>query len=87
MSDPDRLVRVTHYEIDPTNGPGQMVTRPYNLNGDPFVVFCSSSQCAHYVEGEFAFPHWSEDCAEWLGVLRCPACKAPVVRPQGAPDR
>jgi hypothetical protein len=84
MSDPERKVRVTHYEMEPTNGPGQMVSRPYNLKGDPFVVFCSSQACAHFYEAEFAFPHWSEDCSELLGVLRCPACKAPVVRPRGA---
>lgn len=83
MSDPERLVRVTHYEVGPMNGPGQMVTRPYNSNGDPFVVFCSSADCSHYIEGEMAFPHWSEDCGELLGVLRCPACTAPVLRPKG----
>ncbi|MBN9416789.1 hypothetical protein ABS71_19520 [bacterium SCN 62-11] len=83
MSQSERKVRVTHYEIDPTNGPGQMVTRPYNRQGDPFVVFCSSETCSHFIDGEHAFPHWSEDCGELLGVLRCPACNAPVLRPRG----
>lgn len=84
MSQGERKVRLTHYEMDPTNGPGQMVTRPYNLKGDPFVVFCSNSDCSHFYEAEGAFPFWSEDCSELLGVLRCPTCKAPVIRPQGA---
>lgn len=83
MSQSERMVRLTHYEIDPTNGPGQLVTRPYNRNGDPFVVFCTNEQCAHHFEAEHAFPHWSEDCSELLGVLRCPACQAPVMRPRG----
>lgn len=84
MSASERKVRVTHYEIDPTNGPGQYVSRPYNLKGDPFVVFCSSEACPHFYEAEFAIPHWSEDCSELLGVLRCPHCKSPVIRPKGA---
>ncbi len=84
MSNPDRLVRMTHYEIDPRNGPGQMVTRPLNAQGDPFVVFCSSEHCPHFIDGEHAFPHWSEDCRELLGVLRCPQCNAPVLRPKAA---
>jgi hypothetical protein len=86
MSESERKVRVTHYEVDPTNGPGQMVTRPFNFQGDPFVVFCSNETCPHYYEAEFAFPHWSEDCPEALGVLRCPNCRAPVIRPKGAPE-
>ena len=87
MSDPDRKVRMTHYEVDPTNGAGQLVTRAHNLKGDPFVVFCSNEQCAHHLDAEYAFPHWSEDCSELLGVLRCPACRAPVMRPRGATER
>lgn len=86
MSQSDRKVRLTHYELDPTNGPGQMVTRPLNRKGDPFVVFCSNENCSHYIDGQYAFPHWSEDCSELLGVLRCPQCKAPVLRPKGAEE-
>ncbi|MGE0492444.1 MAG: hypothetical protein AB7S38_24735 [Vulcanimicrobiota bacterium] len=86
MSDwKERKVRLTHYEVDPVNGPGQMVTRPYNLSGNPFAVFCSSSECEHYFDRPAALPHWSEDCQEYLGVLRCPACGEPVVKP--APPR
>jgi len=76
-------VRLTEYIIEPTNGLGQMVSRPYNRQGNPFVVFCSNADCEHHVEGEFALPHWSEDCSEHLGVLRCPRCQAPVIRPGG----
>ncbi len=79
----DRLVKVTHYERDPVNGPGQMVTRPYNLKGEPFIVFCSNNECEHYWDRPGAIPHWSEDCKEYLGVLRCPACGRPVVKPRG----
>lgn len=86
MSDwKERKVRLTHYEVDPVNGPGQMVTRPYNLSGNPFAVFCSNSECDHYFDRPAALPHWSEDCQEYLGVLRCPACGEPVVKP--APPR
>ena len=83
MSQSERKYRVTHYEIDPTNGPGQMVTRPLNKQGEPFVVFCSNENCAHFIDGEHAFPHWSEDCRELLGVYRCPVCNSPVLRPRG----
>lgn len=60
---------------------GKYVTRRLNLAGNPFVVFCTNEHCLHYIEGEGAIPHWSEDCPEKLGVLRCPECGAPVVRP------
>ena len=83
MADPEKKYRVTEYVLEPTNGLGQYVTRPYNLMGEPFVVFCSSPTCEHFYEAEFAFPHWSEDCSERLGVLRCPGCGAPVIRPRG----
>lgn len=78
----DKKVKLTHYEVDPVNGPGQMVSRPHNLAGNPFVVFCSDKDCEHYWDRPSAIPHWSEDCGEELGVLRCPACGRPVVRPQ-----
>lgn len=81
----DRMVRMTHYERDPVNGPGQLVTRSLNLAGNPFVVFCSGSSCPHYWDRLGSIPHWSEDCKEHLGVLRCPACDKPVVRP-ASPD-
>ena len=81
MSTEEKKVRVTHYHRDPVNGPGQMVTRPYNLSGDPFVVFCSSESCPHYIEAEGALPWWSEDLTEYLGVLRCRKCNAPVLKP------
>lgn len=80
----NKKVRLTHYILDPMNGPGQMCNRQYNKEGNPFVVFCSNFNCEHYHERPTALPHWSEDCHEDLGVLRCPKCKAPVVRP--SPD-
>lgn len=79
--DPERKVKLTEYIIDPTNGPGQMVSRPFNLEGNPFVVFCSDIECEHNIERPGAIPFWSEDCKEYLGVLRCPKCGKPVVRP------
>ena len=78
----EKKVRITHYHQDPTNGPGQMVTRPYNLAGDPFVVFCTNKDCSHYIEADGAIPWWSEDLSDHLGVLRCRKCQAPVVRPR-----
>lgn len=77
----EKKVRVTHYERDPVNGPGQYVTRPYNLEGNPFAVFCTNAECEHFGGRPGALPHWSEDCQEFLGVLRCPVCQSPVVRP------
>lgn len=77
----EKMFRVTHYERDPVNGPGQYVTRHHNLEGNPFVVFCMNAECEHYHERPGALPHWSEDCREHLGVLRCPACQSPVTRP------
>ena len=65
---------------------GKYVTRKYNLAGHPFVVFCSNENCAHFIDGEMALPHWSEDCPEKLGVLRCPECGAPVVHPHTADE-
>jgi len=78
---PDKKFRVTHYIMDPMNGPGQMCNRQYNREGNPFVVFCSNEECEHFGDRPTAIPHWSEDCQEFLGVLRCPVCKSPVVRP------
>jgi len=77
----EKKYRLTHYEVDPVNGPGQMVTRKYNLNGNPFPVFCNNKECEHFVDRPTAIPHWSEDCQEYLGVLRCPVCESPVIRP------
>lgn len=77
----ERMVRVTHYERDPVNGLGQYVTRPVNLQGNPFVVFCTDKECEHFFERVGALPHWSDECSEFLGVLRCPACGKPVIRP------
>lgn len=77
----EKKFRITHYERDPVNGLGQYVTRQQNLQGNPFVVFCTSSDCEHYHERPAALPHWSDECEEYLGVLRCPACNAPVIRP------
>ena len=79
--DPNRKVRLTEYIMDPTNGRGQMVSRNYNREGNPFVVFCSHKDCEHFHERPTALPHWSEDCKEFLGVYRCPACNHPVIRP------
>lgn len=73
------------YERQELSGSGipadKYITRTHNLAGHPFVVFCTNSECMHFIDGEGALPHWSEDCPERLGVLRCPACGAPVVRP------
>ena len=77
----EKKYRITHYERDPVNGPGQYVTRPLNLAGNPFAVFCTSKECEHYFDRPGAIPHWSEDCSEELGVLRCPDCGKPVVKP------
>lgn len=75
------MVRVTHYERDPANGLGQYVTLPTNLQGNPFVVFCTNKECEHFVGREGSLPHWSDECPEFLGVLRCPVCEVPVIRP------
>lgn len=80
--DPDKKVTLRHYEIDPMNGPGQMVTETYAQSHEPFVVFCSSEHCQHSIENVSAIPFWTEDCKEHLGVLRCPECGSPVVRPR-----
>ena len=77
----EKMFRVTHYERDPVNGPGQYVTRALNLEGNPFVVFCMDAECEHYHERPTAIPHWSDECPENLGVFRCPSCGAPVTRP------
>jgi hypothetical protein len=79
----DKKMKFTHYMLDPTNGPGQMVSRPYNHDGNPFAVFCSNKDCENFIDRDGALPHWSEDCSEYLGVLRCPTCKAPVLKPRG----
>ena len=78
--DPNRKVRLVHHIIEPTNGPGQLVSRPYNREGNPFIVFCSHKDCEHYWERPLALPFWSEDCRENLGVLRCLVCGHPVIR-------
>ncbi len=65
---------------------GEYLTRRYDLAGNPFAVFCTHPDCPHWLEGVSALPHWSEDCPENLGVLRCPECGAPVVRPPRNPD-
>lgn len=83
MSEPKRRLVLRSYEKKAVCGvpAGQYVTRKLNLAGNPFVVFCTNEFCEHYIEGEHSLPHWSEDCPEKLGVLRCPVCGAPVVRP------
>lgn len=81
-TDPDRKVVVRHFERDPVNGPGMMVTRPLNLLGNPFVVFCSNKECETFIDNPYAIPFWSEDCKEDLGVLRCPNCQSPVLKPK-----
>ena len=77
----EKKYRVTHYERDPVNGPGQYVTRPLNLKGNPFVVFCMDKHCDHCHLNPQAIPFWSDECKEYLGVLRCPACEKPVCKP------
>ena len=77
----EKMFRVTHYERDPVNGPGQYVTRPENLEGNPFAVFCMNKDCEHFYDRPTALPHWSDECEEYLGVLRCPKCKTPVCKP------
>ena len=77
----EKMYRIRHFERDPVNGLGQMVTRQYNLAGNPFPVFCTNKECEHYFDRPTALPHWSEDCQEHLGVLRCPVCERPVIRP------
>ncbi|MEW6281566.1 MAG: hypothetical protein AB1758_23350 [Candidatus Eremiobacterota bacterium] len=63
---------------------GAFVARRFNDNLSAFVVFCCNPECAHYVHDPAAFPHWTEDLPERLGLLRCLACGSPVVRPQDA---
>lgn len=66
---------------------GRYITQKLNLQGNPFVVFCSNEFCDAYIYKECALPFWSEDCNIELGVLRCPQCGAPVVRPDSPLDR
>ncbi len=75
---------ITHYHYDEVNGPGQLVTRHHNQKGNPFVVFCTNSECEHYIDDLKAFPHWSEDCRAVAGsrFLRCPVCLENVIRPK-----
>ena len=88
MSRPRRPQAVlrTYERRGPGIPTGQYLTRHHDLAGNPFVVFCTNEHCMHYLEGESALPHWSEDCPENLGVLRCPECGAPVVRPLRNPE-
>ena len=84
---PKKQLVLREYEIPAGGIPsGKYVTRKYNLRGHPFVVFCTNEHCSHYIEAPMALPHWSEDCPENLGVLRCPECGAPVVRPHTADE-
>ena len=86
-SEPKKQLVLREYMIPQGGIPsGKYVTKKYNLAGHPFVVFCTNSECFHYIEREGALPHWSEDCPEKLGVLRCPECGAPVVRPHTADE-
>lgn len=82
----EQLVLRTYERVAPAMPSMQYLTQKVNLLGDPFAVFCTNPGCAHHVEAESALPHWSEDCPLHLGVLRCPQCGAPVVRPARNPD-
>lgn len=82
----EQLVLRTYERQAPPVPSNQYLTQKVNLLGDPFAVFCTSPDCAHHLHAESAIPHWSEDCPFHLGVLRCPACGAPVVRPPRNPD-
>lgn len=66
---------------------GRYLTQKLNSQGNPFVVFCTNEFCPAYIYGENALPYWSEDCSIHLGVLRCPECGAPVVRPDSPLDK
>lgn len=66
---------------------GRYLTQKLSLQGNPFVVFCTNEHCDAYIYRECALPFWSEDCQIELGVLRCPQCGAPVVRPDSPLDR
>lgn len=81
-----RLVLRTYERRSPEIPTGVYLTRHHDARGNPFVVFCTNEGCRHWLEGESALPHWSEDCPEHLGFLRCPECGAPVVRPPRNPD-
>lgn len=65
---------------------GRYITRKLNSMGNPFVVFCTNEFCEAYLYKDGALPFWSEDCSIELGVLRCPQCGAPVVRPDSPLD-
>ena len=54
---------------------GRYLTQKLNLQGNPFVVFCTNEHCDAYIYRECALPFWSEDCPIELGVLRsrCPS--------------
>ncbi|MEW6279027.1 MAG: hypothetical protein AB1758_10415 [Candidatus Eremiobacterota bacterium] len=65
--------------------PGEFITAEL-YKGVHFVVFCSQPDCLHYHDREGALPFWSEDCPEHLGVMRCPECGAPAVRPPHTRD-
>lgn len=66
---------------------GRYISASVNSLGHPFVVFCTNEFCPAYLYGENALPFWSEDCPERFGILRCPDCGAPVVRPDSPLDR
>lgn len=82
----ERLVLRTYERQAPPMPSMQYLTRKTDLLNQPFAVFCTNPDCAHHVDGEAALPHWSEDCPLHLGVLRCPECGAPAVRPARNPD-
>jgi len=58
-----------------------MLTEPYDAGGNPFGVFCSNPDCGNYLTPE-AHPLWSEDCPVKDGILVCPACDSPMMRPE-----
>ncbi len=66
---------------------GRYLTNKLNVQGNPYVVFCSNEHCEAYLYADGALPFWSEDCQVRFGVLRCPNCGAPVVRPDSPLDR
>lgn len=66
---------------------GRYVTQKLNQQGKPFIVFCSNEFCPAYLYAEGALPYWTEDCEVKLGVVRCPLCGAPMVRPDSPLDR
>ena len=55
----------------------------FDEEGNPFGVNCSNQECQLNQDQKWLVdPLWSEDCPEKNGILVCPRCGCPMVRPK-----